>query len=523
MSTARTSRFISLLGALAGVAAIGLAGPQELQLTLEDCILKAMKNNLNVAAEVIGPEMAGMSVTKATEKFYPVLGLGYNRENTNSASFSYIDAAEQITTRYNDASSQIDLLLPTGTELSAQFFSYKTDTNRNFQTINPRYGSTLLLGLKQPLLKDFGLNVNRREILVARNNRDVSEHQLRAVLIETIYQVEEAYWNLVHSIEYLKAKQQSLDLARDLLSKNQKEEEVGMIAPIEILSAQAEVATREADILQARVMVSNSQDALRTLMNLEAEKENAGAAVVPTDTPVSEKRDVSLEESLALARANRPDLLADQVDLGTKEIDVGYFRNQLLPKLDLQASYWSPGISGTQILYLDNDPLTGVIVGMVPGSSSDSIRDAFKFRYKNWSVGLTLTLPLSSLLTKSDYVLAKASREQAVLKLQHREQQVALEVRNAVRAVQTNYERVQAYRLARELAAGKLEAEEKKLQVGLSTNYIVLQYQRDLADARTAELLASIDYNLSLAGLERVQGTTLKTWNVRLEDLAPGR
>ncbi len=517
MSTAKITRFTSLTGALLGLVAFCLAGPQELPLTLEDCILKALKNNLNVAAEVLGPEMARMSVTKASEKFYPVLGLGYGRENTNSASFSYIDAAEQITTSYSDTSTQVSVLLPTGTELMASFFAYKTDTNRNFQTINPRYGSTLLLGFRQPLLKDFGANINRREILVARNSRDISEHQLRTVLIETIYRVEEAYWNLVHSTEYLKAKQQSLDLARDLLAKNMKEEEVGMIAPIEILSAQAEVATREADILQAQVMVRNSQDALRTLMNLEAEKENAEATVVPTDKPVFDKKDVSLEESLALARAYRPDLLADQVDLDTKEIDVGYFRNQLLPRLDLQASYWSPGISGTQILYLDDDPLTGIVVGTIPGSSSDAIRDALRFRYKNWSVGLTLTLPLSSLLTKSDYALAKASREQAILRLQHREQQIALEVRNAVRAVQTNYERVQAYRLARELAASKLEAEQKKLQVGLSTNYIVLQYQRDLADSRTAELLASIDYNLSLADLERVQGTTLNNRNIRLD------
>ncbi|MBN2409112.1 MAG: TolC family protein [Candidatus Aminicenantes bacterium] len=523
MSTTRKRRFISLIAAIVGIAAVGAAAPQELSMTLEECILKALKNNLNVAAEVLGPAMARTSVTKAAEKFYPVLGLGYSRENTNSASYSYIDAAEQITTNYNDASTRIELLLPMGTELSASFFSYKTDTNRNFQTINPRYGSTLLLGFRQPLLKDFGLNVNRREILVARNNRDISEHQLRTVLIQTIYQVEEAYWSLVHSIEYLKAKQQSLDLARDLLSKNQKEEEVGMIAPIEILSAQAEVATREADILQARVMVSNSQDSLRTLMNLESEQVNAAATVIPVDTPASGKKDVSLEESMALARENRPDLLADQVDLDTKEIDVGYYRNQLLPSLDLQASYWSPGISGTQILYLDNDPLTGVVVGSIPGSSSNSIRDALKFRYKNWSVGLTLTLPLSSLLTRSDYVLAKAGREQAALKLQHQEQQIALEVRNAVRAVQTNYERVQAYQLARELAAGKLEAEEKKLLVGLSTNYIVLQYQRDLADARTAELLSIIDYNLSLANLERVQGTTLKSWKIRLEDPAPDR
>jgi len=523
MSTAKRPRFISLVGALAVLVILGLAGPQELSLTLEDCILKALKNNLNVAAEVLSPEMARISVTKATEKFYPVLGLGYSRENTNSASYSYIDAAEQITTYYNDTSSQIDLLLPTGTKLSASFFSYKTNTNRNFQTINPRFGSTLLLGFRQPLLKDFGLDVNRREILIGRNNRDISEHQLRTVLIETIYRVEEAYWNLVHSIEYLKAKQQSLDLARDLLAKNRKEEEVGMIAPIEILSAQAEVATREADILQAQALVKNSHDTLRTLMNLEAEQENAEATIVPIDKPASEKKDVSLGESLALARENRPDLLADQVNLDTKKIEVSYFRNQLLPSVDLQASYWSPGISGTQILYFDDDPLSGVIVGTVPGRASDAVRDTFKFRYRNWSVGLTLTLPFSSLLTKSDYALAKAGHEQAILRFKHQAQQVALEIRNAVLAVQTDFERVQAYRLARELAASKLEAEEKKLQVGLSTNYIVLQYQRDLADTRAAELRASIDYSLSLASLQRAQGTTLKSWNIRLEDLTPVR
>jgi outer membrane protein TolC len=501
---------------------IGLPGPKELSLTLEDCVLKALKNNLNVAAEVLSPEMARISITKAGEKFFPTLGLGYNRENTNSASYSYIDAAEQITTNYNDTGSQLELLLPTGTELSASFFSYKTDTNRNFQTINPRFGSTLRLGFRQPLLKDFGLNVNRREIRIARNNRDISEHQLHSVLIETIYRVEESYWSLVHSIELLKAKQQSLELARDLLNKNKKEEEVGMIAPIEILSAQAEVATREADILQAQAMVKNSHDSLRTLINLEAEPENADATIMPIDKPVFEKKDVSLEESLALARENRPDFLADQVELDIKKIEVGYYRNQLLPSVDLQASFWSPGISGTQILYLDDDPLSGVIVGTIPGQASDAVRDAFKFRYRNWSVGLTLTLPFSSLLTRSDYALARAGREQAILRLKHREQQVALEVRNAVRAVQTDYERVQAYRLARELAAGKLEAEEKKMQVGLSTNYIVLQYQRDLADARTTELRASIDYSLSLAGLQRAQGTTLKSWNIRLEELKAG-
>ncbi|NIM90219.1 MAG: TolC family protein [Candidatus Aminicenantes bacterium] len=495
------------------------AQQKEKSLSLEDCILKTMKNNLSVAVEVLNPELADISVSKEREKFFPSLSFAYGTENTNSASFSWIDAAEQITTQFNDYAAQFVQLLPTGAELSVSLYAYMNETNRKFQTINPRYGSTLYFNFTQPLLKNFGFKISRKEIIIAQNNRDASENQLKTVLLDTIYNVEEAYWNLVYNIENLKVKRQSLELARDLLAKNKREVEIGTTAPIEILSAQSEVATREADILQAEAMVKNSEDLLKTIINLAAEEEEADVEVVPVDKPTYEKKEVTLEEALRIALENRPDLKASKIDVKSKEISLSYAKNQLLPDLSLRASYWSPGISGTQLLYQDNDPLSGVVIDTVPGTSSEALKDTFNFRYKNWFVGVTLSIPLNTFLSRAEYAQAKTDLDQSVLRLKNQEQQIFLEIKTAVRAVQTNYKRVEAYRVARELAEEKLEAEEKKFKVGLTTNYIVLQYQRDLADAQSAELRAVIDYNLSLAGLDKALGITLENRNIKIAEL----
>jgi outer membrane protein TolC len=495
------------------------AQQREKSLSLEDCILKTMRNNLSVAVEVLNPELAGISVIKSKEKFMPSLSFAYGTENTNSASFSWIDAAEQITTQFNDYSAQFVQLIPTGAEVSVSLYAYMNDTNRKFQTINPRYGSTLSFNFTQPLLKNFGFNVNRKEIIIAQNNRDISENQLKTVLLDTIYNVEEAYWNLVYNIENLKVKKQSLELARDLLAKNKREVEVGTTAPIEILSAQSEVATREADILQAEAMVKNSDDLLKTIINLAAEEEDKDVEVTPVDKPTYEKREVTLEEALRIALENRPDLRASEIDIKSKEINLSYAKNQLLPDLSFRAAYWSPGISGTQLLYLDNDPFSGVVIDTISGKSSDALKDTFRFRYKNWFVGVTLSIPLKTFLSRAEYAQAKTDLDQSILKLKDQEQQVFLEIKTAVRAVQTDFKRVEAYKVARELAEEKLEAEEKKFKVGLTTNYIVLQYQRDLADAQSAELRAVIDYNLSLARLDKALGMTLKNRNIKIAEL----
>ncbi|MCK4430826.1 MAG: TolC family protein [Candidatus Aminicenantes bacterium] len=487
------------------------------ELSLEECIFHAIKNNLDVAVQMHNPELADISVSKAREKFMPSLNFSFNRRDTNSTSSWWIEAAERITTSYSNYAVQISQLIPTGGQFSVSLNTDRNDSNQSFQNINPRYGSTLYLSFSQPLLKDFGFKTSRKEILVAQNNMEISENDLKKVLLDTVYYVEEAYWNLVYSIETLKVKQQSLKLAQDLLEKNQKEVEIGTLAPKEILSAQAEVAAREADILQAKALVKDYSDLLKTLINHSDEE--TIAEIIPLDKPAFEKKERSLEEALDLAIRNRPDILSSRIDLKNKDIDLGYARNQLLPALNLNANYWSPGISGDRILYLNDNPFTGVIVGTIPGGASDALKDALNFKYRNWSVYLTLDIPLNTIFSRASVAQAKVSLDQAMVRLKNLEQKAFLEIKTAVRAVHTDYQRVEAYRIARELAEQKLEAEEAKLKVGLSTNFIVLQYQRDLSNARSAELKAVIDYNLSLSKLDKAVGINLQSWNIKLSDV----
>jgi len=502
------------------LAASTYAQENQKSMKLDECIADALKNNLRVAVEVINPSIADTTVTRSGEKFLPSLSFGYSTRETNTASYSWIDAADLVRSSYNDYSVYFNQLVPTGGVFNLSLNSYKNDTNRSFQTINPRYGSTLTFSFTQPILKNFGFKINRREIIIAKNNREISEHELHQTLLDTIYRVEEAYWILAYSIEDLKVKRQSLQLARDLLEENKRKIEVGTLPPIEIFTAEAEVANREADILQADRLVMNYQDRLKKILNLPILEEGEPTEIIPADRPDFERKKITIEEALATAMANRPDLMATKVNIQTREFNLSYAKNQLLPSLNLQASYWSPGISGTQILYLDNNPLTRVIVGTIPGTSSDALKDAFKFRYNNWSVGLTLDIPFNTVITRAQHAEAKLSLEQAQLRLKDQEQEIFLEIKTAVRDVEINYERVQAYRAARELAEKKLEAEQEKFRVGKSTNFFLLQYQRDVADAQTALLRAAVDYVLSLARLEMAMGTTLETKNIRFSDIA---
>lgn len=487
-----------------------------LSLSLEDCVLNALKNNLQVAVEIFNPELAEVSLIRAKEFYIPRFDLSYGTQGTENPSYWWIQAAETVTEKQSDYSISFIQQIPTGGSFSLSLSSYKSDTNQSFQLINPVYGSTLFFNFTQPLLKDFGFKVSRKEIIIAQQNLDVSRNRLNSVLLDTIFKVQEAYWNLVYTIEDFKVKQQSLKLARDLLAKNRKEVEVGKLAPIEILNAEAVVASREADILQAEALIRKNEDLLKNIINI-SEEEIPSQRIAPSDKPVFIGKEITLAKATDEAYINRPDLKMQKTDIETKELNFAVAKNQMLPGLDLNFSYWSPGISGDRIIYLNNNPLSGVVVGKEKGrTAADSLRDAFKLLYKNWSVSLTLSIPLSNILTRADYVKARMELEKSQLELKNLEKQVLLEVKDAVREIETSAKRYNAYRLARELAERRLEAEEKKLDVGLTTNYFVLQFQEELANARSMEIKALVDNNLAWAKLDKALGISLDKRNIKI-------
>ncbi len=393
-------RYRALIPAVLLLAVLPLPGRpgQEagtIRLSLQECIQKTLKNNLGLAAEILSPRIAEADLAQANEKFIPTLNFSYSRQDNMTASYSFLDAAgAAVSTLQNDYTSQLTETLPTGGSLSMSLNGGKSDTTRQFQTINPRFSSTLRFNFSQPLLKDFGWKISRREVILARNNRDISEYNLSQTMEEYVYRTKSAYWNLVYTRENLKVRQQSLRLARELLEQNKAEVEAGTLPPIEILTAQADVSTREADILEAEAAVRNSEDLLKTLINLQSENPQANLIhIEPTDSPSVSKPEVDLDAALHEAYENRPDLQATRIGMSTSQFNLSFARNQLYPDLRLTASYWSPGISGTQILYENGNALSGKIIGVVPAGGDQAIKDAFAFKYKNWSVGLSLSIP----------------------------------------------------------------------------------------------------------------------------------
>jgi outer membrane protein TolC len=498
------------------------AQPGTLSMSLDECIAKALKDNLGVAIQVLGPQISAASVNQAQEKYIPTVSLSARTQKAENAAYSYLDSPGDSTINrtqnYNFLNASESL--PTGGSLSLSFTGYRTTTNTRGQTIDPRYGTTLSFNLTQPLLKNFGLKINQREILVARNNLGVSEETLKNTLMATVYNVESAYWSLVYSIENLDVRQQSLALAKDLLEKNQRSVEVGTLAPIEVVSAQAEVATREADLIQAETQIKSGEDQLKLLLHITGAEDKAVTALVPKDKPTYVVREVNLDEALAAAIQNRTDLKIAEIGIETDRLNLSYAKNQTLPDLSLAASYSSPGIDGTRIYYVGS-PLEGVIDHTVPGDISGAIKQTMKFTYPNWNVGLTFSLPLANVFSRAALAQSKLNLRQSMLDLENQKDAIYVEVKNAVRTVDANYKRIVAYTKARELAEQKLAAEEEKRRVGQSTNYLVLSYQRDLATARISELNAIVSYNVSIAALEKSMGTNLKSRNIQLTDFAP--
>lgn len=505
------------------LAAAGWAqdNPRVMSLSLEDAIAKTLKNNLGLAIQILSPQQAEYSVALAKEKFLPTVSLSYQKQNNNSPSVTYIDASGNFIQKTDSFTFiQASESVPYGGTFNLSMTGSKTDQNRTGVTINPSFNTTVRLSFTQPLLRNFGYNTSRYNIIVAQQNLSISDYQLKQTLLDTIYSVENGYWNLVYSIENLNVRVLSLKLAQDLLDQNQRMVEIGTLAPIEILSAQAEVATREADLIQAQTQVKSAEDQLKVLINMPEDEARAVDSIKPLDSPSFEERKISLDEALATALQLRPDLEATKINAHIQEIDLSYAKNQLLPDLNLSASYWSPGVSGTRLFYI-GPPTNGILDPdrpPIPGGFGEAFGNAWRFKNNNWSLGLTLGIPMSNLFSRANYYQAKISLQQAILTLQNQQQQLFLQIKNDTRTVEANFKRISAYRVARELAEQKLAAEQEKFRVGQSTNYIVLTYQRDLANARISELNAIVAYNVSLAAIDHDLGVSLKNRNVRITD-----
>lgn len=461
--------------------------------TLSECIKAALEKNLQIRVESFTPKMSASGIKLAGASFDPVLKSTVQDYSAESKKANVFDSSE-----LNRAQFDFSLAhqLKTSTSYSISFTNQRTETDSTFATAGSYFDSNISVRVTQPILKNFGPQNAQKNLLVARKNRDASEEMFKSAVTGVITQVRQTYWNFVHSMANLDVQKQSLKLAQDLLEQNRVRVQVGTLAPIDILQSEAEVASREEAILVAESALENYEDQLKRLMDLPGAGQDWSTTIRPADKPAFEPMHVAESEMVKTALERRPDLLQLRHDLEAKGINLKYAQNQLLPDLNLYAQVGGTGVAG---------------------GYSDAVSDALKFEYPNWAIGFNFTLPIKNDAAEAEHERTVLEEMQAGLRIRNLEQQVYQEVRAAVRQVETNQKRVDATRAALRLAEKKLEAEQKKYSVGLTTNYFVLQFQKDLSIAQTNELQALTDYNLALAELDRVTGMALERSNVVID------
>ena len=499
--------------------------PATRSLSLADCIRKALEGNLDLAIEALNPEMDSASITVAREKFLPEFGLSSNYLDQDIPS-SWGVEGPTIKTKMDYYQLGVTQRTPLGTELDLSLSTRKTDTSRAYTTVNPAYFSEFRLNLRQPLLRDFGFRANRYESIKARRQLDMSGAALKSTLLKTVYGVEEAYWNLYYARESLRVLEMSLAQSRETLKRNMDAARIGTKSAVEVLSAETEVAGYEDRILSARLQVEKTENRLKSLLNMPVAGAAAGAqpapeeaplTIVPTDEPRAEKRAVTYEDALATALAERPELARTDAMMANAATDIGYFRNQLLPRLDLNFSLWSPGQSGIKYIFQDNNPLTGIVIDTIIGSRGQSFRDVWKMAYNNLSLNFTLTLPLSNFVSRAGLARARLAQDQARLQLDKERQTIEVEVMEAVKDLEASATKIETSARYRGLMEKRVQAETQRYDLGLVGSEWLFTYQRNLAQAKSDEIRAVIDYKIALASLDKAMGTTIQTKGLKFK------
>jgi len=499
--------------------------PETRSLSLADCIRMALEGNLSLAIEAINPEMDSASIAEAREKYLPEFGLSSNYLNQDIPS-SWGLEGPTIKTQMDYYQVGITQRTPIGTELDLGLSTRKTDTSRAYPIVNPAFYSEFRLNLRQPLLRDFGFKANRYLTTKARRQLDVSEAALKTTLVQTVYSVEEAYWNLTYARESLRVLEISLDQSRETLKRNVEAARIGTKSAVEVLSAETEVAGYEDRILSARLQAEKTEDRLKSLLNMPVAGAGAAAAVapeealvtiVPADKPEAEKRVVTLEDALATALAERPELARTNAMIDNAATDVGYYKNQLLPRLDLNLSLWSPGQSGIKYVYLDDNPLTGIVIDTIIGSRGESFRDMFKMAYSNIQLAATLSVPLSNFVSRAGLARARLAQDQARLQFEKERQTIEVEVAEAVKDLEASATRIATSARYRELMEKRVQAETQRYDLGLVGSEWLFTYQRNLAQAKADEIRAVIDYKIALAALDKAMGTTIRTKGLKFK------
>lgn len=502
------------------------AGPEPvpgIPVSLAEATRRALEKNTSLAIERETVRQAESAVERARGSYDPLWNLAVSwRRNTDPINSVFSGAPPGSlapeTERYG-AETSFDQLLPTGGSVSLFTTWDRSTTDGIYTILSPAYETGAGISLKQPLLQNLSIDPAREAIRVAKADLSETEAHLRAVIADTVTQVDTAYWNLVAARRDVSSIESSIGLADEQLGETRVRIEAGVLGETELAQPVAELERRKGNLALARQRVAFAENTLKQLVLGDPTDVWWSSELVPSDEPQAGLTAPNLSESLATARGQRPEIVEAESRRTRTEVQVEAAKSAVLPQLNLVAAYRRRGLAGSlnpNAQSLNGQPI--VVPPAIEGGTGRSYGTIAENQFPDASVGLAFTLPIGNRTAKANLAIARAALSQASTAITATEQQVEAEVRNAVFALGSASQRIEATKAARDAAETQLYAERERFAVGLSTNFLVLTRQNDLTAARVAETSALTEYRKAETELVRSTGTLLAERQIRFDD-----
>ena len=491
----------------------GQQGPVR-RMSIDDAVATALEQNLDLQVQRINPQLQDLSISQFKAAYTPNFVSTVATSDSTQASTSFLSGTQSSITngRSNFNFGVSSLTSWYGGSYDVRWNNGRNTTNNEFSTFNPQLNSSISATFSQPLLRNLKIDGPRQQLIVSQKNKEISDTQLKQSITVTTRNVRNAYYDLVGAISNLAVQRQSLQLSQQSLKDNRSRVEIGTMAPLDIVQAEAEVATREEAVIIAEAAIERLMDSLRALVYNPSSPDFWTARIEPTDSLTFVPMAVDADGAIKTALTERTDLLNARKNLEINDVNIRYFRNQSLPDVTASLNYNASAIAGTQVSRA-RDPNTGLPTGAIVSSIEKSyfsgLGSTLSGDFPGWSLQFDIAYPIGKSTQEAQLARARLQQTQAERQLASLELAVTTQVRDAARNVQTNAKRVEATRSSRVLAERRLEAEEKKYQAGMTQNFFVLTAQRDLIVARNNELLALVEYAKSVVNYGAVQQSPL--------------
>lgn len=497
---------------LAAVQSPG-AGPR-VDLTLDEAVARALERNLDLAVQRLNPQVFDLNLAQQLAAYRPTFDTNFQNNSRTNPSQTQLDGGLSVVSDTVSLNSGVSQEVGWGGgRYQVNFNNNRSESTNFFTSFNPSYRSTVQASYTQPLLRGFRIDPIRQGIQVTRINRDIADIDLRQTITNTVSAVRDAYWELVYATRSVEVQQQALELAEALVRDNEARVEIGTLAPIDVVQARSEAAARRQTLAQAEQALATAELVLKQLIVDGTGDEYWRATLNPIDLPTLAPAPIDLEATVRRALDERTDLERSRRQLDINEVNLSSMRNQRLPSVDLTGSYQLQGQGGTRFL---RSGLGGAVLTEIPGGINDAFDQLVDLDYPVWTVQLNVSYPIGPSAADAAYARAQLQTRQVEAQLRQLELQVATEVTNAVLQIRAIARRIEAATAARELAEEQLAAEQSRFDAGLSTNFFVVQAQRDLSTAQDTELRAILDQQKALIELDRVQRTSLSQAGIQI-------